>query len=479
MNSKNLLEVVVAGHTNNYHPKNTAMHSTSKLTFEENDRLDLGGFCDRLEKFLMVEHDYVEGSLVVALNAGFGAGKTTFLEMWKNSLLARRKKGDFVPMPVILNAWESDHCGDPLLAILAGLIGVVDNWLGADPPDKVNLMETAKDVGWLAMGLANEFAAKWTGINAVKAAELTASKKASREKPIPDFVGLYQHRVRALKDVKTRLAEAFGGASPKVIIFVDELDRCRPDYAVTYLETIKHIFDVEGMVFVLAVDHPHLACSAKALFGNDLDFDEYFRKFCHRVFALPEPSESSQMALARDYVGKYLEVEGKRMSLLSPSQGLDQKIVDLTVALKLRPRQVQEAFRILGHTMYTMDETLKGRIIWGIGAGAILLSCLRVAMPTLFHQLKDGEGGPAALCAKLVELMGKKKAEWWVQLVLSGSLDDNNSYNIIDQTLSDLGHFGGGSVDSRQFLSGFSQAWGHSDNKLKQIAYMIEQAKSF
>ena len=72
---------------------------------------------------------------------------------------------------------------------------------------------------------------------------------------------------RALQKLRDTLREVFGGDSPKAFLFVDELDRCRPDYAINYLETIKHVFDVHGLVFVLAVDYEQLECSAKALFG--------------------------------------------------------------------------------------------------------------------------------------------------------------------------------------------------------------------
>jgi len=40
-----------------------------------------------------------------------------------------------------------------------------------------------------------------------------------------------------------------GKSQSKVIIIVDELDRCRPDYAIRVLEIIKHLFDVNGYIF--------------------------------------------------------------------------------------------------------------------------------------------------------------------------------------------------------------------------------------
>lgn len=121
------------------------MNNEPSITFENFDCFELKKFCERLESFVNVEHDYVEGSLVLALNAGFGSGKTTFIEMWQNSLLSRRDKGEFVPMPIVLNAWESDHCGEPLLAVLAGLVEALEGWRGAVIPNKTKLKKAAKE----------------------------------------------------------------------------------------------------------------------------------------------------------------------------------------------------------------------------------------------------------------------------------------------------------------------------------------------
>lgn len=450
------------------------------LNFESTDRLGLKPFCERMENFLLVEHDYVDGSLVLGLNAGFGAGKTTFLKMWESDLRSRREQGKFVPMPLVLNAWESDYCGDPLLAILANLIEALDEWNGDEnQAEKSALKEAAKDMAWFALGLGNGVAAKFTGIDAVKAGDFAEGKKKSRKPVRPDIIEIYHQRSESLKILKMKLAAAFGGEMPKILVFVDELDRCRPDYAVSYLETIKHVFDVRGMVFVLAIDYGHLANSAKALFGQDLVFEEYFRKFCHRVFQLPEPTENAQMTLAREYIGKYLVIEGKRSSLLKINEGVDRKIVELTMALKLRPRQVQEAFRILGHSMYTVDPSREGKLYWGIGAGTILLSFVRVALPTIFVQLQKGEGGPTSLCRKLVELMGMKTAEWWIQLILTGSLDYDNANDFVLDILRELKYVENDRNDYQQYLSGFDQAWGERSNRIRQIANMIEDAKSF
>jgi len=455
------------------------MKRESPLTFDKDDCFELKSFSDRLERFIEVEHQFVEGSLVLALNGGFGSGKSTFIEMWKNSLLERRASGGFVPMPVILNAWESDHCGDSLVAILSGLLEAVENWKGPNAPSGRGLQEAVKDVGWFATGLANEFLAKTVGVNAVKAGEFAQQKKDARADKVPDFIGLYNERVTALKTLKVELEAAFGGVAPKVVIFVDELDRCRPDYAVSFLEVIKHVFDVEGVVFVLAVDYDHLSSSTKALYGAELNFEEYFRKFCHRTIELPPPSEDGQRRLVAEYVKRYISVEGKRISLLNPAQGLDYRLTELVNLLRMRPRQVQEAFRILGHTMHSLDFERQGIIRWGVGAGSMLLSCLRVSKPELFQSVRKSDSGVSDLCCLLVSLIGKEEAGWWIGVILAGASPQHGEDDFRRDLLSKLGYIGPEPQDFPPFFNGVRDAWAPEARQVRKVADMIEYVKSF
>ena len=70
---------------------------------------------------------------------------------------------------------------------------------------------------------------------------------------------------------------------------IDELDRCRPSYAVELLEVAKHLFEVEHIVFVLAINRAQLAHSIRALYGIGFDADGYLRRFVDVDFVLPEP----------------------------------------------------------------------------------------------------------------------------------------------------------------------------------------------
>ena len=78
-----------------------------------------------------------------------------------------------------------------------------------------------------------------------------------------------------------------------LVIGIDELDRCRPSYAIEMLELAKHLFAVDHVVFALAVNRSELAHSVKVLYGQDFDAARYLRRFFDLDFRLPQPDRTA------------------------------------------------------------------------------------------------------------------------------------------------------------------------------------------
>lgn len=456
----------------------TRLSLPSAVTFAD-DKLGLQEFCNQLEKFLIVEHTFVDGSLVVGLDAPFGSGKTTFLTMWRDALSKKGETDVSVPITVMLNAWEGDYCGDPLLAVITGLLRAVEN----QPPEAATrktqrLREAAKDAAWFCVGLGNELVSAVTGIRPKVAGELAEQKKEARNEK-PDFVALYEKRVNALRELKSALTAVLGGESPRAFVFVDELDRCRPDYAISYLETLKHIFDVHGLIFVLAVDHVQLASSAKALFGQDLNFAEYFRKFVHRSFSLPEPNESDFDRLASALIPRYLEKDGVRACFLN-LRNHQRNIVQLTKALRMNPRQIHETFRIIGHVFECKKEE-SGRLLFCLGMGALLMTVLKVKNSPHYRTIGKGLQNHAEVGRFIVEILGRKNAHWWLQIYITGvRTDEEDSNEMPKKFFTDLGFLPeGAAYGANGELGQFLEGWGRRRNGLQQVYAMVESATSF
>lgn len=87
-----------------------------------------------------------------------------------------------------------------------------------------------------------------------------------------------------------------------MVFIIDELDRCRPDYAVEVLEQMKHFFTVPGIVFVLSIDKNHLASSVRGFYGSEhINTDEYLRRFIDLEYSIPQPKTEDFIDYLYDY----------------------------------------------------------------------------------------------------------------------------------------------------------------------------------
>jgi hypothetical protein len=439
-------------------------------TFQD-DLLELHDFATRLEQFIDTEHEFVEGGLVIALSSKFGSGKSTFLKMWTSALEENEEK----PLVVTLNAWESDYNGDPLFAIVSALAESVQEKGEAAG----TLIEAAKDFGWFATAIGSQLVNKFTGIDPIAAGETAEKKKVERLEGVPvdkDAFSIFEGRKKAMGSLKNAVREIVSSSTPSVFFIVDELDRCRPDYAITYLETIKHIFDIKGAVFILAADRQQLENSAKTAFGLELDFEEYYRKFVHREVTLPPISNTGYRRLAEKYVSYYLEREGSRFCFINFDYHRVENISELIGALKLTPRQIQEVFRILGHLLET-TENQKGRLYWCLGVGSIAMAALKLGAPKIFHDLGAQKLDAIEAINFLNKIVGDAHPDWWFTLFLTGGGLRTKEGESAEDVMIRIGLIDAGNGNgSRRDLSQWASGWGHrSSNRFGQIYDKIQQ----
>lgn len=444
-----------------------------EITTFNDDLLGLESFAKRLERFIATENDYVESGLVLALTSKFGSGKTTFLRMWKSAL---ENGNNDKPLVISLNAWESDYYGDPLFAIISSLV----DRLEAKGKSASTLINAAKDLGWFVTAMGGQVVKKMTGIDAAEAGNLAEKKNKKRQKVVPilsDTFSTYQGRKAAMESLKNAIREFVAASEPSVLFFVDELDRCRPDYAITYLETIKHIFDIKGAVFLIAADREQLENSAKTAFGPDLDFEEYYRKFVHREITLPRISETGYQKLASKYVDYYLQRAGSRHCFMKLEPPRVEDITKLVAALKLTPRQIQEAFRILGHIFSTSEEN-KGRLRWCLAVGSILMAVFKIGEPRVFHLLGAKRLEPKEAADFLRQLIGEERSViWWFLLLYTGGGLLTEREETAEAILKRVGL---GNEEDYSYLHRnqfqWRDGWGDSSlSRLSEIHAMIEQ----
>lgn len=255
----------------------------------------------------------------IAVDAKYGEGKTFFLRR-----LAQHMRNNH---PVaFVDAWADDLADEPLTALAATLKLALEPYI--TEPEVQSRLKTfmakssrvARIAGWGLMKRGLELALTASAVDAAGdvISGLNEDVKGALNDGLRDAVtgqvqdvetavrGVVSHRLMeervatfeagkaAIQEMKDSLEAIVASLDkqnvhPPIIIVIDELDRCRPNYAIKLLEEIKHLFDVPGLVFIMAVHSDQLVHSVQGAYGHGFDGRTYLRRFIDREYRLAAP----------------------------------------------------------------------------------------------------------------------------------------------------------------------------------------------
>lgn len=251
------------------------------------DRLDRARYAEFLTNYLAAEGK--QRNYVLNLNAEWGAGKTWFIKRWYMELKQHYPT-------VYIDAWQQDFSDDPLLTVISSIIeqlrDAAGNKLAVPDGIKFKLLGLLKVGGKLVLKSAIKKAGledgdfSMEGEDADKLVDTLCSNHKERYESIQYLKQEIRQWVEAAVSANLDQLDGQGRLDYPAFILIDELDRCRPSYAVEMLETIKHIFDIKGVVFVLATDTEQLQHASKVIYGLDFDAHTYLNRFFIRRFSL-------------------------------------------------------------------------------------------------------------------------------------------------------------------------------------------------
>ena len=260
----------------------------------------------------------------MVIDGGWGTGKTEFCQ--KLIRLMQEQYSNY--QPVYIDAFRSDHSGEPLLALLAEIIkACTPEDTGEQPSEqrKNITKKVAKAAGFVMKTVAKAAVGHVLkqntddlaeglqqimndGQDADSLAETVTDAAATIASHTIDATveALLKEQIEAEKNLETLKACLKELAAEKpIILFIDELDRCRPDYAVDMLEVIKHVFDVENVKVVLVTNTKQLRAAINHRYGMEVDAQKYLDKFLKYSFALPDkivdPVEAGRTLVAVEY----------------------------------------------------------------------------------------------------------------------------------------------------------------------------------
>lgn len=249
----------------------------------ESDLLHRKQLADRLTGYVERSSD----GCVIGITAPWGDGKTWFGRNWCADLNQRGHKTLF------LDVFESDFSEDAFTAISAEILRGVSQ----DDTGGKKLWQATTKLGAAILPGATKIAmaatAKLaTGLTTEEIRELLEETEesgaaAAAEKYVEKRLKEHESNLKSVEHFRSELQRYCKEQSKPVVFIVDELDRCRPTYAVKIVEQIKHFFDVQNLVFVLLLNRDQLEKAIRGVYGEQVDAVNYLSKFVHFFLTLP------------------------------------------------------------------------------------------------------------------------------------------------------------------------------------------------
>ena len=198
----------------------------------------------------------VQPPAVFSVDADWGQGKTAFLKMCAALMRSDAYTSRGVAVAEF-NAWTQNYHDDPLKDIVSAVTSQITD------TDAENRKKIARLLRQAAAQVASG------GL-------------------LPDEVFTVEDSARRnVEKFRKALARYAAGCGGRLVVFVDELDRCRPGYALGVLERIRHLFDVGGVMVVLAVNPEALNHSTGTMHSPAETAERYLRRLIDQRVRLP------------------------------------------------------------------------------------------------------------------------------------------------------------------------------------------------
>lgn len=209
----------------------------------------------------------VSDHAVIAVDGGWGTGKTAFLRLCKAYLEQHEVRvAEF-------NAWTESYTADPLFNLASALADVVAE------ESRGKFTQTLRAVS-LAAARQLPF-----GVGEMAAA---GAEALGEDEGFPNGLPEYRDRVR---EFRKELEEIAGRETSPLVVLVDELDRSLPEQVVGYLEAVHNLLAVDGVVVVVALNSDETANGLKAVYGEEYGTHRYLQRFFDLRLALNDPRD--------------------------------------------------------------------------------------------------------------------------------------------------------------------------------------------
>lgn len=372
----------------------------------KNDALQRQSFGEALLNLMTRSTD----ELVISLDGKWGEGKTTFVKMLQGLL---KEKG--VPS-IYIDAFQNDYTEDAFISIASEISSYIDQHSkeadkGSDFKDK------AKKVGVRLLSWTARIGIKAATLGAIKESDIDALTEIGEDiasdtsemisELVKERLSAHTKENKIIQSFRESLSEIpatlEGNDSGRLVVIIDELDRCKPSFAVEILEKIKHLFSVNNIAFLLVMHREQLEEAIRSVYGSNIDAHTYLQKFINIETTIPKrTSDQHQNDLASysKQLFKLHEIE---------TWGDERDILDCLTPLAqhfdLSLRQLEKVFTNLA-IIYSTSAKNHLRLVPII----TFVSVIKVIKPTLFITLMSKKTSYTELCREIgIDALDERK----------------------------------------------------------------------
>ncbi len=276
-------------------------HRHTILSDREADS-DLLGFGPYISTLLEILRDPdTPGPLTIGLFGTWGSGKTSLMRFVQRQLAKDTERNFRIAW---FDAWKYEKEDALWRALLLRVTDSLRNRKGdtdetpAPLRAEIERLEQSlyRDLEWHEKG---ELTVDWSkllkgtaagavrlslalvpGLGALEEIAKTAQGKLGEGGDVQKLLDAFQRKVIDHRQAQLRSIEQFQAEfarlieqhflkkGARLVVFVDDLDRCLPEKAIEVLEAIKLFLDVEGCTFLLGLDEDMIACGIKGKYGT-------------------------------------------------------------------------------------------------------------------------------------------------------------------------------------------------------------------
>ncbi|SFH43413.1 KAP family P-loop domain-containing protein [Nitrosospira sp. Nsp14] len=189
--------------------------------------------------------------------------------------------------------------------------------------------------------------------------------------------------LQSFKALLSKLPSYLNSKGKPLVVIIDELDRCKPTYAIEVIEKIKHLFSVKNVVFVLVMNKKQLEASIRSIYGSDIKADVYLQKFINIETAIPKLSNKLASSDVSKYCSQLIRLHELETAFLGKHRLYLQRCIEpLALNYSLSLRQLEKAF-----TNLALFLNFSGEVeLFPVGL-VCFLAVVKVVDPPLFERL--------------------------------------------------------------------------------------------